>query len=155
MLSLVNTAPSAKGNISGTRDIADILGTHRIRNQRRFCWLMLVNISVLPGRDLAISINGGPETTAYRRTIVILTNIFFSRPDELYRALHFLRKQSSLNRIIWVRLTSEATPHKIVVHSHVPRLHAESFGYCVTKSQRILTTDPDFALTILHMGRGI
>ena len=43
----------------------------------------------------------------------------------------------------------------MVMHFHIPRLHAQSFSYSVTKPQRILATDPELTLAILHMGRGI
>src|SRR5690606_34565160 len=96
VLRMRHTTPGPKRNVSGTVHPGNRLVGNGIGRVRRFGWLVLANVVVLPGPQALSVIEASLEDAGDGRPVVVLPHIFFPAPDSLYRYVEMLGDQGGL-----------------------------------------------------------
>ena len=85
VLRVVNTAPGSERNMYRTADVANILRGNPVGDQRSLNWFVLIRIGIFPRDQPVTTVESCPKSTLYGRPVEILTDVFFTGPDQLDR----------------------------------------------------------------------
>ena len=155
MLRVIDTSPRTEGYVGRAGDVPDILRGHRVRNQWCFSRFVFVDVGILPSSYVAGCIERSFEVAGDGGAVIILPDILFSRPNQLYWLTGGFRKLRRLDSVVGNGFAAETTTHVAVVYRNVIDFEAQYIRHFRAETQWVLATDPHFALAVSDCRRGI
>src|SRR5579862_1776833 len=108
----------------------------------------------MPGRDFPV-LDSGLQPIVIERTITLLSDVLFARPDHFDGTCDVLRYAGGLADTVDLESPAKAAPNEVVIDRDFGGVNAEHLRRHALRESRYLRSDPDLAAPIMHMNRAI